>query len=157
MQRAARIAVNFLLPPSLATGYFVAITTVVKVGELHQRHSATSSSGAISDIVAFGFMIVFYAYLIAGLPSLLHATLMEFAYLKFPAHRWAAVGISTLSGAFAGIVITGFLVNWQLLKIPDKPFLIALGCSVGFSLGLFIKWLHRSKIDRPAPTLRGCE
>lgn len=154
MKRPARIALNVLLPPLLAAGCFVAVMCVAALGESF-NNARRSLDKTIGDIAQFGFLAILFAYVIAGLPSILHAGLMELSYQKFPADRWAAVGVSAASGSLAGFLMSAFLSKGA--TNPGLFILVPLGAFVGFLLGAFIKWLSRSKSDNPRPTLRGCE
>jgi MFS family permease len=153
MKRPARIALNVLLPPLLGAGCFIAAMCAAAVGELYTNASAKNIGGAAGDVLRVGLMVTCVAYVIAGVPSLLHALLMEFTYRRFSASRWAAVGASTMSGMLMGLLITGFIANWRLSRILQTYMFII----VGFALGLLIKWLSRSKLEQPARRLRGCE
>ena len=154
MKRPARVALNVLMPPLLATCGFLAITIILVAGECLSGGPSAQTRNTLRDLGATTLLIAFFAYIIAGIPSILHAIFMEFAYLKYPADLWPAVYISTLSGTLAGLLIAGFIGKGQL---SETAVFIVVGFLVGLCLGMIVKWLSRSKPDHPPSSMRGCE
>ena len=154
MKRPARIALNVLMPPLLATGCFITIFGAAAANTWLSGGPSPKGYDLFEDLAASIVLIAFYAYTLAGVPSLLHAIVMEFAYRKFPADRWSSVFISALSGTIGGLIITDFLGHG--LNAGAAVFIV-VGCFVGFGLGSIIKWLSRPTPASHAPSLHGCE
>jgi uncharacterized membrane protein len=156
MKRPARVALNILLPPLLAAGCFLAFMCVIALGE-----SFNSPNRNATDVLRgagqLGFMVFLVAYMVAGLPSLLHSAIMEIAYRKVPPEGWVAVGISTMNGTLAGILIATFFLSGQAPSAPVILGFVLLGAFVGFLLGIFIKRLSTPKLSNNRPALHGCE
>lgn len=155
MQRPARVALNILLPPLLAAGCFLAFMGMIALGESNSPNR--DATDVLRGAGQLGFMVFLVAYMVAGLPSLLHAVIMEIAYRKFPPEGWASVGISALSGTLAGILVATFFLSGKAPSARVSLVFVLLGFFVGFLLGIFIKRLSRPKLVVNRPALRGCE
>jgi hypothetical protein len=98
-------------------------------------------SGGVSREVVGGFAMflciaLVYAYLIAVVPSLLHAVAMEWVYRKLAKpHHWRAVACSTTSGLLAGGLMALVFAPAAGLGV----ILIPLGLCVGFLLGIIVR------------------
>jgi succinate dehydrogenase/fumarate reductase cytochrome b subunit len=157
MKRQARIALNVLLPPLLGAGCFIVVLCAAAVGEFYTNPSAENIGEALGKMFMFGLMVTYAAYVVAGLPSLLHALLMEFVYRRLGANRWISVVASTMSGMLMGLLITGFIVDWRPSRILETYQFLIVGGIVGFALGLLMKWLNRPKLEQRPRQSRGCE
>jgi hypothetical protein len=104
-------------------------------------------------------LVFLFAYVIAGIPSLIHALLMEYIYRRHPAHTWNACVLSGGSGAFAGFLIDViFVVSEQRTGI-DGWLLIypTLGIIVGLAVGALIKIFDATDARSTTCSARGCE
>jgi hypothetical protein len=89
-----------------------------------------------------GFAVLFaYAYVFAGLPSLVHAALMELYYRVF-AHSdtWLSVAFSALNGLAAGAAVVALSGNSFDGPWPSmEHVLIVCGAITGLSVGAIVK------------------
>jgi len=134
MKRSTRIALELLGPPLL--GALLLWLTVLPID---------GSFGAGVDWWVMLSWMVLWAYLFAGIPSILYTLTMEVAFAKgLNAGRWPATAFSGLLGAGAGVSMVLVLMGWQfdaavLLRFGE------LGLTVGLVLGLVIKFSSAQK------------
>jgi hypothetical protein len=148
VKRSSRIALNILCPPAMGAGFILLSMAAV---ELTQNGLTRPVSPA--EIGTMVFFSLIMAYVIATLPSIAHAALMEWIYRRSPPHTWAAVGFSALSGFFSATLIFTIMLadsfprvlNWNLLLFPGA------GTLVGLALGGVIKL--QSSPDPSSPTV----
>lgn len=109
MMKVYRVVINLLLPPGIAA------TLIVGPPSLY--------SWKLPDWRTV-IDVLFFAYLLAGIPSVIHTWIMEYFYRHglLPSER-KAVGVSSLSGLFAGFLI---------------PFIFAVTFSHSDFLSLFL-------------------
>ena len=92
-----------------------------------------------------------YACFFSGIFCLLHASLMEAIYLKFPPPHPLPIAVSTFSGFLAGAALSLLIIRDSFaLAIHDVPLAI-IGAVTGFLLGLSLARAHQ-KSSRKQPT-----
>ena len=135
-----RIGLNILAPAPLAV---LILSAPSVIGGL-MRGDASASN--LAGFAGFLGLAIVYAYLLATVPSLLHAVAMEWAYRRTAKpHHWRAVGYSTVSGLLMGALIGGITSPTDLL-----PLLMLVGAVVGFILGAIIRILSlRAVVNLP--------
>lgn len=157
MKRWQRVALEVLGPPLLAA---VILFAVVVLSELWAGHHSYGSAWAKSLL---GYLLVYlaFAYLIAGIPSVIYTLVMEwnFAHGLNP-RSGRAVALSSLLGAVSGAAMIAVI---HLIS-DSRPFgaeqwlvlagFSALGLTVGAIIGGFTRW--RTRVNE-ARTLRGQE
>lgn len=137
MTRKNRGALEFFGPPALGAMLLAGSMAAVSLWDWLTTGRAQQWSWEAPGV--FGMMLAF-AYLFAGLPSLLYAVIMEWRFARGlnPASR-RAVAWSSALGLASGLVIGGVLSGGRLLFGAYAMF-GGLGVAVGFLLGWFIKW-----------------
>jgi hypothetical protein len=84
-------------------------------------------------------LIFFWAYLLGGLPSLGYMLIMEARFARgLDPRSWRSVGLSTLLGGGAGLLISAAILPLQL---GVSFYLTVLGGTVGFVIGYLTKRL----------------
>jgi hypothetical protein len=141
MNRPARITLEFLGPP-LVAATILEIVTVVSVREL-------------AALKLFPLFLGF-GYLVAGIPSLLFAGIMEFAFsrgLRPDGH--GAVALAATLGTASGLPIDMAMAGSVTVR-PSAAFFMILGFLVGGAIGLLIRAWSRSNSQtfRPGSPVR---
>ncbi len=152
MKRSTRIALNTFGPPLVASLILLTMSVV----------SAISSprSGEFASVAKLIPLVLFFAYLLATIPSVIHALIMEWLYQRYPAHTWKACLASGGSGVLAGVFIDIFFLASSQLTQADAWLLIypVFGFIVGLLIGFTVKLLtEKSKAATTERSLRGCE
>jgi hypothetical protein len=137
MNRAKRIALEILGPPLLGASIPILWTTLA----ILWRSLATGKSPRfppdLSTAAAFTFL---FAFLLGGLPSILHMALMEWRFSRgLDPASWRAAIISTASGTLWGILIAASYGSFS----RDYPILLPMGTAVGFLMGFLVKQLSQ--------------
>ncbi len=136
MTRHKRIALELLGPALLASG-LVGLVFLTEAGW------AAIASGKLpqwnAQFVSGMGLFVVLAYLIAGIPSIIYATVMEWRFAAgLDPNSGRTVWLSTFMGLFSGAsmvaVATSFHWDWIAWS-----FLGGMGAAVGLLLGLVIK------------------
>ncbi len=102
------------------------------------------------DWLQVGLVFVIYAfaaYIIAGIPSVIFAVLMEWAFaLGLAPNSWVAVVLAGALGALAGVTMiavpSGFVIPAGQIGIVAM--FGTAGCCVGLIIGVVTKWKSRS-------------
>jgi len=127
MKNFVRHFLRIALPPLFASTAFAIFTAVFEF-----RH--------LWDVFVYWGIFALYAYIFAGLPSVLFAVAMSFVEKRHPAPRSRLVAAGAL-GAAAGIVIGA---------VFRSPIFIPLGLAVGFA----VEWtVLRATKSKPLPQL----
>jgi peptidoglycan biosynthesis protein MviN/MurJ (putative lipid II flippase) len=134
MKKTLRIALNVLGPPPLAVAFIV-------VGE--GLTNALTSDRKIFPNANWLLLMLIVAYLIAILPSILHAIYLEWIYEREPEHTWRAVGFSCLSGLTSGAIIALVLMDPESSNRAEPLIFISLGLLVGACTGIIVKLSSR--------------
>lgn len=134
MKKKTRMLMEVLLPPALASVFFVVIM-------------ASNNHGQVEPLMV-GFVVI-AAYLYATIPSILCAAAMELAFERglSPA-SWRAVGAATIAGAIAGCVIGMVISDRRSFNVIGWLQMVAMGIAVGATTGLCIKIGSRAR-SRP--------
>lgn len=125
MNAILRFALHVLLPP-LGCGFlFVGVALISSVGRIPP-----------GDIIQVIFLGLFFAYVVAVVPSVIYAALMEFAARRGikPGSR-RAVWLSAWLGGIIGALILLFPGGWR-----DGPAMLFIS-ALGFVVGLAVEWL----------------
>lgn len=98
-------------------------------------------------------VVLLFAYIFAGLPSLLYAAIMEWRFARgLNPNSWRAVAWSSGLGLASGLAIIG-VASTGRAEFTAYAMFSELGLAVGFLLGWFIKW--RSGTRERRPTVEG--
>jgi hypothetical protein len=120
MSRCCRVLLEIFAPPFLG----VAIWYSLAVWSFSFQN--------VFDVVKYFYAFVGFAYIIAGIPSLVYAAIMELAFsFGLSPRSWMAVLLSGLLGSVAGFSMIFFEVNGN--------FFVLDGLFVGLVIGAFIK------------------
>ena len=85
-------------------------------------------------------VVLLFAYIFAGLPSLLYAAIMEWRFARgLNPDSWRAVAWSSGLGLASGLAIIG-VASTGRAEFTAYAMFSGLGLAVGFLLGWFIKW-----------------
>lgn len=146
MKRWQRVALEVLVPPLLAAAILFA---VVVLSELWAGHRSYGSAWAKSLL---GYLLVYlaFAYLIAGVPSVIYMLVMEwnFAHGLNP-RSGRAVALSSLLGALSGAAMIAVIhLISDSRSFGAEQWLVlagfsALGLIVGAIIGGFVCWRTR--------------
>jgi hypothetical protein len=136
MSPNSRIAVNTLLPPAIACMLFTVIL-----------------GWHASDIITPGLFCwgLLLAYLVAGIPSVLHAKFMEFFYRRGPLPGDAvSLAMSSLSGLAWGVLIP-LLIGSQHSELSETVFATSggVGMLTGFFTGMLVMMASPRSENRP--------
>jgi hypothetical protein len=134
--RRKRIALELLGPPLLAAGSLDIVGCIVDAWIGHLNFTAENWFG---QIFGWGLVMLIYAYLFAGIPSIIYAAVMEWRFARgLDPKSWRTVGWSSVLGVLSGVEIGACLS-----RFGGPPgfwvFYGGLGLAVGFVLGLLIK------------------
>lgn len=153
MNRPVRIALNIVGPPLIASLLLIA-TALLAI-----PFTGSSRPGELADAAGVIPFVLFFAYMLAGIPSIIHAALMEWLYHRYPAHTWKACAVSGVSGALAGILIdlTFLIASWRNGIDGWLFFYPTIGLIVGLLLGIAVKLLSEDTALPRTTSLRGCE
>ncbi|MBI3886764.1 MAG: hypothetical protein HY302_13690 [Opitutae bacterium] len=136
MKRRSRIALEALGPPLLGAA---AIFSPLVVEAARAAILEGKFGGWTWEGVKFFWVVVFVAYLVAGLPSLFYTAIMEWRFHRgLDPRSWRAVALSTFLGLLSGLAISGVLsgLKWK----PEVwAYYSGVGVAVGFLLGWLIK------------------
>jgi hypothetical protein len=140
MRRPYRIAVEILAPPLVAWLLGVAIL----------EHGWPTGRFTAADLRALAGLLGF-AYVAAGLPSLVFALLMELAFARwFEPRSGLTLVLATGLGGLAGVAVSLILREAGVLQ-----FLVILGLAAGAVVGLILFAAARlGGSGRRAPQLR---
>lgn len=136
MKAILRFTLHLLLPPLGGGVLIVGALVLANIGSI-----------SLSDVVE-GFLFgVSYAYVIALVPSVAYAAVMEFAAWRgiAPGSRravWLSAGLGFIVGSLP-LVLPGSWDNWRI------PVLIPI---VGFIVGLTVEWLLGQIAERCCAT-----
>ncbi len=138
MRRGHRIAVEVLGPPLLAAT-FLAVIAMLGLRE-------------VGTLKLFPLFLVF-GYLLAGLPSLAFAAIMELAFARgLDPCSPRSVLLSTALGAASGVPIDMLMAGKPTAR-PNALFFVMLGLLTGFVMGLLIRrWSRPASPRGPAST-----
>ena len=134
MNMPTRFALNALLPP-LIGAFFVAVYETA-------MHGSTLAELPLTTVA-----VALYTWIIAALPSALHAILMEIVYRYASPRSIHAVLWSTLSGFFAGVFL-GYLILPAFI-IPPSAFYPIIGLLTGGLLGGLLALTERRFSQKP--------
>lgn len=144
--RGKRIAFELLGPAALGAGicclvYLCAATWGILV-EKRESWNALYELGSMMP------MIFLFAYVSAGLQSILYTAIMEWRFKQgLNPRSWRMVGWSTLVGFASGGVFTlGELGNFEAV-LPSLATLGGFGLVVGFLMGLLIRRWSKEPIS----------
>lgn len=135
MTRKKRIALELLGPPVLGVVFLVGLAFV------SQLFTASGVAGKSSWRELL--FVVAYAYLFAGIPSMVFAAVMELAFSRgMKPSSWRSVALAALLGGAAGVAmglfITGGEISGQALRAGG--IFAYVGVAAGLTLGVVIKW-----------------
>ena len=137
MTRGKRIALEILGPPALGAGLWDMTMAATMAWSAWVDGRPQAWSWQIAQVTGAVFL---FAYVFAGLPSLLYAAIMEWGFARGlnPA-SWRAVLWSSGLGLTSGLAIIG-VASAGRAEFAAYALLGGLGLVVGFLLGWFIKW-----------------
>lgn len=140
MKRWHRVLLEVFAPPALGATIFwlFALSGAVADGLAGRR------SGGVEWLGQAWLMLAAYAYIFAGLPSLVYAAIMEWRFARGldPACGRAvalSAGLGLLSGATIVAVMSGDRAGVASLSLWG-----GIGVIVGFALGAFVRWRTRA-------------
>jgi hypothetical protein len=134
MKKPIRVLINLLSPPVIAA-VFMFFPSVIQSHEF-------------PDIKIIATVLMF-AYLFAGIPSILHTILMEIIYSRGTSPtNGRAVLASSCSGLLSGVLVILTFVITSGIRTPDKTFWIypIVGIAVGATTGFIILLSTRKKV-----------
>ena len=137
MGRRARIALELLAPPMVASVLFTIVMSVVAL-----------SPGGLAVLP----IVLLYAYPFAGIPSALFTAVMEVAFWRgLDPGGWRAVRLAALLGLLSGLLIA---VPFSLT--PEKACeSLTLFSALGATTGALVGNLVRSRSRGQGATLSG--
>jgi len=151
MKRPLRIALEIIGPPLFGLLPFYVMMTPDLIANIAYGHVNPAEHFAI-----FGG-----AYMVAGIPSIIYAVVMETAFSRFFSPKsWRAVMLSTILGLFSGVLISGVAGALRIghdtghsVFVTLIPTMVPLGIFVGFLMGLLVKVLSETEPNQaPEPT-----
>jgi hypothetical protein len=136
MKRAQRVILEVFGPPALAATIFEIVALV-----------------AVREVAALKLfpMFLIFGYLVAGLPSLAFAGILEFAFSKgLGPKSTSAVLLAAMLGMASGLPIDMAIAGAITVR-PSAAFFTILGLLVGGAIGLVIRaWpLSGTRVGRP--------
>jgi len=151
LSRGPRIALELLAPPPLG-----AVTLFVASGIRSAWNTGLENSPWKWDphFLASAAVVLFFAYLMAGIQSILYRIVLEWQFSRGLSPRsWRAVGLSTLLGFASGALIA-MVSSHDITEMIRMGFTDGgLGAFVGFTLGLAIRaWSAKSSGPPILPT-----
>lgn len=144
--RRKRIALELLGPPLLGALYWAESWLLMMATQ--RPPNVKWPDWNTAAIAAWSVIMIIYAYLFAGLPSLAYTVIMEWRFVRGLDPRGSqSIGLSAILGLLSGVVIGspfGFRMG------HDFEFVFGwFGLTVGFTLGWLIRqWSARGS---PAP------
>lgn len=151
MNRIPRIAVNILTPPLIAALLLTAFASLV---------TYLDSSGYPLRTGKFALLAIIYAYMVAFIPSVLHACAMEWVYRRNPPHSFRACLLSGCTGFLSGALIDLFFIANASHKVSYESWMLilpTLGLIVGLTVGFLIKLFSPTVRTTASLEMRGCE
>ncbi|MBI2496663.1 MAG: hypothetical protein HYV75_01610 [Opitutae bacterium] len=136
MTRGKRIALEILGPPALGAGLWYATITATTAWSVWVDDRPQAWNWQIAQRMG---VVLLFAYIFAGLPSLLYAAIMEWRFTRgLNPGSWRAVAWSSGLGLASGLMIIGVASTGRAESTAYAMF-GGLVLAVGFLLGWFIK------------------
>lgn len=141
--RRRRIAIEFFLPPLVATvlaGFIAVLRDPLEIPRIPW-----------SGFLGGGLVILVVAYVVASIPSALFTIVMEVAFAKGLAPgSWAAVALAAGLGLLSGAGIVRFDPSYGAFNG-----LVVLGGATGAIVGVLVKAAGRRADDAPSRNTSG--
>ncbi|MBW8782763.1 MAG: hypothetical protein JF599_12880 [Verrucomicrobia bacterium] len=139
MNRSLRIVLEVFGPPFLGLLPFYVMMMPDLVSDIAYGHVNSGEH----------FAIICGAYMLAGIPSIIYAVVMEIAFSHILSPRsWQAVMLSAILGLVSGELI-GLVMNSLDGRGDGEPHFIRtmlpLGLVVGFFMGILVKVLSKKE------------
>ncbi len=134
-------ALNLLLPALIASMIYCVVILAAGIHSAAQGEFPSLSD--IGGVIALSLYILFVAYIVAFLPSLIFAGLMSLIYRTHKPSSNCAWAISSAGGLLSGIAI-GCFFNSQL---DFLTIFTPLGLFTGFILGYIVRRFARKHAD----------
>lgn len=140
LTRGKRIALELLGPPALGVIIVMAISYAQTLWIVLQDEKTPKLEPGL--LKPFGLLI--FAYLFAGIPSVIYTMVMEWRFTKgLDPESWRTIQFSaclgTMAGIFVGLLLSEFHLNSAFWLMSG------IGLIVGFLMGLLIKWWSTEK------------
>jgi hypothetical protein len=151
MKRWHRVAAEVLGPPLLAAVILFGVVVLSELSGVQRSYGWAWAKSLLSYLLLY----IVFAYLIAGIPSVIYALVMEWVFARgLNPTSACAVALSSALGALSGAAMIAVLhLMSDSSQFGAEKWLVlagfsALGLVVGAIMGVFVRWRTRVNVVR---------